>query len=387
MKEISEILAKRGHKVTVFTSDVINFMTLETDKPILIQKNNLRVRRFRSFTFKTRPLKNVPYVSWRIVQALDSRSHLLRDITIPLRMLTFPFMPNMLLSIRESWDIIHATGLPFSTMAIAYVASKWRRIPLVYTPFYVPGEEYHEGYSFRKMLSKADAILACSPLEKQIFMQWGVLPEKIHVVGLGVHPALVKGARGGRFREKYGLRGFMILFLGRCTYAKGLFHLMLAMRRVRKRFPEATLVVAGPKSNEYEEFVSNLPKEVRNGTIYAGVLYGKDKADALAACDVLAMPSKTDAFGMAYIEAWLFGKPVIGTNFGAIPYLIKDGVNGILVEFGHVPQISHAIESLLEDANLRRRLGREGREKVLKKYTWKVITDDIERIYEGLLRR
>ena len=84
----------------------------------------------------------------------------------------------------------------------------------------------------------------------------------------------------------------------------------------------------------------------------------------------MALPSRTESFGIVYLEAWLLGKPVIGARAGAVPDVIGDGRDGLLVEFGDVPGLARAIARLLDDRALASEMARHGREKALRLYTW-----------------
>ena len=94
------------------------------------------------------------------------------------------------------------------------------------------------------------------------------------------------------------------------------------------------------------------------------------RRDALAAASVYAQPSRTDSFGIAYLEAWCYGAPVVGARAGGVPAVIDDGENGLLVPFGDVGALAGALERLLRDGALARRLGASGRAKVLRELTW-----------------
>ena len=77
------------------------------------------------------------------------------------------------------------------------------------------------------------------------------------------------------------------------------------------------------------------------------------------------MPSRTDSFGIVYLEAWLNGVPVIGARAGGVPEVITDGVDGYLVDFGDVAALANRIELLLRRPEAARAMGEAGRRKVL----------------------
>jgi glycosyltransferase involved in cell wall biosynthesis len=94
------------------------------------------------------------------------------------------------------------------------------------------------------------------------------------------------------------------------------------------------------------------------------------RRDALAAADVFALPSRTDSFGIVYLEAWCYGLPVVGAWAGGVPDVIDHGVNGLLVPFGDVAALAGALARLLADRQLAQAFGRLGRAKVERELTW-----------------
>ena len=97
------------------------------------------------------------------------------------------------------------------------------------------------------------------------------------------------------------------------------------------------------------------------------------------------MPSRTDTFGIVYLEAWLYDKPVIGAAAGGVPEVIADGVTGYLVPFGAVAALADRIARLLADPALRARLGAAGHAAVLREHTWDAKIARITAIYERLV--
>jgi glycosyltransferase involved in cell wall biosynthesis len=112
-----------------------------------------------------------------------------------------------------------------------------------------------------------------------------------------------------------------------------------------------------------------------------------EKASIFDACDVFAMPSIAESFGIAYLEAWLCAKPVIGARIGAVQCVIEDGRDGLLVDPEDAGGLAGAILKLVRDADLRQRLGRRGQEKTLARFTWARITDAIEAVYLEAIER
>lgn len=109
---------------------------------------------------------------------------------------------------------------------------------------------------------------------------------------------------------------------------------------------------------------------VANHVLLAGRKSDDELASYYNACDVFVMPSLKEGFGIAFVEAMAFGKPVIGGNHGGTPDVVKDGVTGFLVQHGDVEALANRLKQLLRDRELRRRMGTAGRRRVEEHYTF-----------------
>ncbi|MCO5191045.1 MAG: glycosyltransferase family 4 protein, partial [Anaerolineae bacterium] len=94
---------------------------------------------------------------------------------------------------------------------------------------------------------------------------------------------------------------------------------------------------------------------------------------------------RIDSFGIVLLEAWAHKIPVIGANAGGIPGVITDGVDGLLVPYGDVPALMHAIRQLAGDVDLRRRLGTQGHAQLKSRFNWKHVSEHVLAIYADLL--
>ncbi len=157
------------------------------------------------------------------------------------------------------------------------------------------------------------------------------------------------------------------------------------MQRLWAEGRDATLVLTGPMVSQARAFVAQLPPDTLRHIRPLGFVEKATQADVLAAMDILALPSRTDSFGIVFLDAWANGKPVIGANAGGIPGVVTDGIDGLLVPFGDVGALATALRTLLDDPALRARLGAAGQEKVLRQYTWERITTAVRGVYTHLL--
>ena len=99
------------------------------------------------------------------------------------------------------------------------------------------------------------------------------------------------------------------------------------------------------------------------------------------------MPSRTDSFGIVYLEAWLNSVPVIAPRAGGVPEIIHDGIDGYLVDFGDVAALANRIELLLKRPEVAKEMGQSGRRYVLAEHTWDHKISRIAEIYREALER
>jgi glycosyltransferase involved in cell wall biosynthesis len=104
------------------------------------------------------------------------------------------------------------------------------------------------------------------------------------------------------------------------------------------------------------------------------------------AVDVFAYPSGYESFGIAFLEAWAAGKPVIGCrNSGAVPTVISEGEDGLLVRYQNADELADAILTLLRDRARAARMGEAGRAKMLANYTWATVAREFRRVYKRVV--
>ncbi len=289
------------------------------------------------------------------------------------------FVPAYLREIfvrRPRYDLIVAGVLPFSHLL--YPASWLARhyhtplicLPLIHTggKEKSPSNRYLTSPNIR-LLKRADAILTATESENQALERLGISPDKISTVGVGIDPARLEGGLGNRFREKYQIDGPMVLQISTLTRVKGCMDLLEAMKRLWDTGHNAKLVLIGQITSDFEAYWLSQPPSVYERALLLGFVNEETKKDALAACDIFVMASNAESFGAVFLEAWLYGKPVIGADAGGIPYVIAEGQDGLLVRFGDPGALFEGIRKLLNDEGLRRSLGEKGRAKLMTCFT------------------
>ena len=160
------------------------------------------------------------------------------------------------------------------------------------------------------------------------------------------------------------------------------------MPLVWQQLPEARLIVAGgrtPYSAKLDRILEALSPQERDRIQVLTNFAEEQKAQIFAACDLFVSASGFESFGITFLEAWATGKPVIGCRSGAIPTVISEGQDGLLVPYQDEAELARAILALLSDEALRERMGQHGKEKVLANYTWDIAVARFRQAYQDAI--
>ncbi len=383
--EIGERLVREGHRVTVLSSDALDLEYFWDGRKRRVAEAESSHNGVRVLRFPVRRLPGPP-ILYPVIRRLMVELGRLGPATAPLlaRMATLtPRLPAMERYLDQSpdladVDLVHTTNitLDFAILPAARWAAR-RGIPHLCTPFVHLGEpgsrqiiQYYSMPHQIALLRSAAGVATMTGLERDFLAARGVPGQGMRVIGAGVDPAEVAGGNGAAFRAAQGIAGPIVLSLGAAAYDKGTVHVLEAMRRLWAAGVEATWVQCGPLLGHFEQHYAALPPDERARTRVLGFVSDATRRDALAAADVYAQPSRTDSFGIAYLEAWCYGVPVVGARAGGVPDVIRDGQDGMLVPFGAVDSLADTIGLLLRDRPLARTLGEAGQARVSRELTW-----------------
>lgn len=395
-QEVSERLARDGHQVTVLTTNAwdLEFFWDRTKRSIPVEEevhNGVRIRRL---PVRHLPLSHIVYPGTRRLMCWLARGPRLgHGALFPLGATT-PLVPTLareMARLDPPPQVVHATTVPFDSLV--YYAQRYaqaRDLPFIMSPQTHLGEpesdEVRRHYTLPnqiEMMRRSTFVIVRTEIERRGLEGLGVPPQKMVKVPAGADPQEITGGQGQRFRERYGLRGPIVFSLGALAYDKGSMTLVEAMKLLWRQGLEAHLVLAGPVMEPFRRYFDAQPEEVRARCLVPGFISQEEKTDLLDAGDVLVMASRTDSFGMVYLEAWLNLKPVIGAWAGGVPEVIAHGEDGFLVRFGEAQELAGRIRQLLEDRELAQQMGTRGERKVLENYTWDRVYQQVLPLYGG----
>jgi glycosyltransferase involved in cell wall biosynthesis len=284
-------------------------------------------------------------------------------------------------------DLIQQVGHGSDMIGFAAAgAARAFGVPFLVQPTVHPGQCGDSELDFL-VYRQADRLLVHTDFEAQFFRQRG-FTGPISVPGNAIEDRTDGDAR--RFRETHEIGSApLVLYLGRKHADKGYPLVRAAFRKVREQRPDVVLVCMGPPAGAG----AMEPGERSEGVLELGFGTEQEKHDVLDACAMLCVPSEGESFGLAYMEAGRYGKPVIGRRLPVLEELLgrheaallvgmpNGKASGIPVE---VAELTEAILRLLRDAALARQLGENAR-RVSAEFTWPKVVTRFEAAYRETL--
>ena len=393
--EVGERLAAEGHRVTVLATDAYDLEHLWARGRRRVE---LPEEMRRGVRIVRLPVRRVPgpertYGALRMLMAelssVPGSAPLLRRLA-----LITPRLPGLgAFLAAERFDLVHTTNITLDfTVLPAYDAARRQGAAFVCTPFIHLGEPENDAvrrfYTMRhqiELLKHSDRVIVQGGLEEAYLAGRGVPRERMRRIGCGVDPHELAGGDGARFRAEHGVAGPLVLYVGALARDKGAVQLVEAMRRLWAQGSDAALALIGAPLAHFTAYYAALPEDVRARIRLLPYAPDRVKLDAYAAANVFAMPSRTDSFGIVYLEAWCYGVPVVGARAGGVPDVIDDGVDGVLVRWGDDAGLAEALGRLLADQGMARRMGAAGRQKVLRELTWEHKYAQVRDVYAELV--
>jgi glycosyltransferase involved in cell wall biosynthesis len=204
----------------------------------------------------------------------------------------------------------------------------------------------------------------------------GIPLQRFHIIPLATTDSPAGGLSSGRVESKGGLNVLTVSRLTRYTRYKGIDTLIDALARARAANAAVRLTIVG--DGDDLPWLRNQVAELGLGgqVLFRGAVSDRELANLYRECDVFAMPSKGEGFGIVFLEAMRYGKPCIGGNHGGTPEVIDDQSDGFLVEHGDVDRLTQSLLELAGNPGLRIVMGERARRKVEKKFLFPRMRDD-----------
>jgi len=280
-------------------------------------------------------------------------------------------------------DIVH-THTPKVSL-LGQLAARMAGVPIVVNT--VHGFYFHDHmrpalkkfYIFMEKIAGrcSDMILSQNPEDVDTAVKLGIAkPEKIRVLGNGVD---LDKFRPNRFddnfiakkRQEVGLPedALVIGIIGRLVREKGFLELFEAFRNLIDRYDNLRLLIIGPEDTEKPDHISGQTFReygIESHTFWLG--RRRDIPELLAACDIYCLPSWREGFPRSAIEAAAMALPIVTTDIRGCRQVVDDCVNGILVPFNNPAALEEALSKLIENSELRKKMGQAGYKKAQKEF-------------------
>lgn len=299
----------------------------------------------------------------------------------------------------NNFDIIHIHEIWHYPHYIAYRAAKKAGKPYVITihgaldPWCLNYKSFKKKiYSLliqKRILKESNVIHAITNEEVRQIENF-ISNKKITMIPNGINPEDFTNLPFRKELEKLypKLIGKKVLFfLGRIHPKKGLDLLVKVFGIITRERDDVRLLIAGPDSDGYEAKVKQILEKERtlDKVIFTGMLKDQNKLVALGGADIFILPSYSEGFSMAILEAMISKLPVIITSQCNFPE-VDEYKAGIVIE-PDSKQFVEALNTLLSNSKLCKKTGENGRKLVLEKFTWNKIADKMIQVYAEIINR
>lgn len=240
----------------------------------------------------------------------------------------------------------------------------------------ISGKEWYGGLIAKKV------IVVSNTLKNEVKWLYNVPEEKVTVIPNGVVPAEFKADLDpGRVKGSYGIHPFapLILFCGRVVYQKGPDLLADAIPRVIERHPDARFIIAG--EGHMRQWLSDRTRGLP--VRFLGWIPDSEYVRLLNSCNIVAIPSRNEPFGLVLLEAWSAERCVVATDVGGLSENIENFRDGVKV-YTNPDSVAWGINYCLDERSRLRTMGMEGRRKVDRLFRWDAIGRKVLEVYRSV---
>ncbi len=358
--ELTKFLAKRGHEVTVITTD------FELDKNIVKSLEGVEVIPF-----------HCQYNIGNLLLSTSMDSYLQQNVA--------------------KFDIIHMHNFRTYQNILVHKYAKKYNIPFILQAhgsslriIEKKGLKYiYDVFYGNRLLKDASNVVAVSNIEVDQYSQMNVPSEKIIVIPNGIDvDSFCKLPEKGSFRTKHNIsQKHIILYLGRLHERKGIDFLIKSYAELLNEINDVILVLAGPDDGYLDKAKSLVDElSLKDNVKFTGFISSGEKLEAYVDADILVYPSILEIFGLVPFEAIMCGTPVIVTDDCGCGELIKESKSGYLVKYADINSLKEKMRIILENPQKNNEFVSNGKKFIYEKLYWENIVINMEDNYENCIR-
>ena len=240
----------------------------------------------------------------------------------------------------------------------------------------------------KKTAEKASLIVTISNYSKQMILKhYDIEASKIRIVPNGVDPGKFKPIKDSEYiRRQFGLgKDLNVLFVGSLIPRKGLIYLVNAAKVIVASQPNTKFIIVGDGPLKYELKDSVKAVNLSKNFMFMGNIK-EEQLSALYNCaDVFVLPSIQEGQGIVILEAQSSAKPIVAFDIGGVNEAVRNGETGLLVESGNTDALAEGLLKILTDAQLRAKMGANGRQFITENFTWDICAQKMLKIYRDAL--
>jgi len=292
--------------------------------------------------------------------------------------------------LKNKYDLIHAHHFGYYPATVGFLASKLKRIPIIFTPHFHPPiygikrsvlfnlYNYTQGYFILKYANK---VIAITNYEKMLLSSISKRVDNIEVIP---HPVDINKFKIKRVDKPEFLKEKVVLYISGLVPWKGADVLFNISRKILKRRKDVSFVFIGrgPLKEKLMRIAKRISKE---NYVFLENLTDEELIKWYNLANIFALPSYYEAFGMVLAEAQACCTPCVSTLVGGIPEVVINGKTGLLVEYGDWKGFEENIEYLLDNPKLAKQMGKAGRRHVEKNFEITKVSQKLYRVYESLV--
>jgi glycogen synthase len=287
-------------------------------------------------------------------------------------------------------DVAHAHTW-YADMAGLWIRTLYR-IPLVVTLHSMEplrpwkADQLGSGYLLSTWIEKtaveaADRVIAVSgQMREDILRHFAVDPARVVVIHNGIDPQRFRRTGRRDALDRYGVRPPYVLFVGRITDQKGIFHLLDAAAKLPPAV-QVVLCASAPDTAEIEERLRQAVPQHPNVHWINSMVPVDDVVQLYSHAVAFACPSVYEPFGLINLEAMACETPVVASAVGGIVEVVEDGTTGYLVPPARPDDLAAALRRLLDDSAAARAMGQAGRRRVEERFSWARVAARTEEVY------